>query len=94
MTTTDGLMLPTTPTKSFCKVPAIAGDAGAEAVGVAPDAGASDAGGPDATAPVVHAAIRSNPPSRSAPRRGGALLLGIGVLAFDKRDVWFIPFHL
>src|SRR5882672_911984 len=82
MTTTDGLTRPTTLMKSFCSAPAIAGDAGAEADGAALAAGA-----PDASAPVPHAAKRRDPPSRSARRRGGALLLGIGELASDERDV-------
>jgi predicted component of type VI protein secretion system len=90
MTTTDGMTLPTTPTKSFCKAPAMAGDAGAEADGAALAAGSPDAGAPDESAPVPHAANRRDPPSRSVRRRGGALLLGIAELASDERDVCFI----
>src|SRR5712672_301872 len=87
MTTTDGMTLPTTPTKSFCKAPAMAGVAGAEGDGDGLAAGSPDAGAPDASAPVPHAAKRRDPPSRSARRRGGALLPGIGELASDERDV-------
>jgi hypothetical protein len=79
MTTTDGLTRPTTPTKSFWRAPAIAGDAGADVVGVGLDGGA-----PDALAPVEHAATSSDPPNTSAPMRLGRVRLVIGV-SIDAR---------
>jgi hypothetical protein len=85
MTTTAGLTRPTTLTKSFCSAPAIVGDDDAEAVGEA-----LAAGEPDAIAPDPQATARNDPPSRSAPRRGSALLPGVRGLALGVGDVWFM----
>jgi hypothetical protein len=83
MTTTDGLMTPTTRVKSFCRAPAIAGDAGVEPPALA-------AGPADEPAPVPQAATRRAPPSRSVPRRIGALLRGRGVFSVDAADAWLM----